>query len=415
MRLSKGLGYGVWCALGVGFALACSASGDTKKGSGGNGGSSGSGAASGTGGVGNTSGTGGFAGNIGGTGNIGVDAGPADSGPPDPDAACQTVSQKADKPAVDIIWVVDNSCSMGDEIDKIRTNINQSFVPIIDQSIIDWRVIMVSAKGSSSQDVCVDPPLAGASCADSPPKFHHLNCTIGSQDSLTVVSNAYAQPGLACAFGTQAWNQFARFDATKVFVEVTDDEAGPAPFWMTSGPFDNWALNVAQPPGFFGTAQARKYIFHSIIGMDPNNPNTACTSSTNSAVAPGLEYQKLSLLTGGIMRSICESDWSDIFNTIAAGIVNKLSCEYVVPPPGDGGTIDPNKVNVDFTPSGGTPEPVLQDNNAPCDQGANGWQWDASKTKILLCGDACTKAKNDDGAQIDIVFGCETKVVPPPS
>jgi hypothetical protein len=33
----------------------------------------------------------------------------------------------------------------------------------------------------------------------------------------------------------------------------------------------------------------------------------------------------------------------------------------------------------------------------------------------LLCGEACNKAKADENGQIDIIFGCETKVVPPPS
>ena len=414
MGFSKCLGYGVWSALGVALALACSASGEKRNnvnaggtGATATGGSSGSSASGGVGGIGNAPGTGG-------SGNVGIDAGIKDSAPPDPDAACQTVTQKANKPAVDIIWIIDNSCSMGDEVDKVRTNVNQAFVPIIDQSIIDWRVIMVTEKGNATEQVCVDPPLAGANCADNPPKFHHLNCKVESSDSLTVVTNAYAAPGIACAGGTQAWNQHVRYDATKVFVEVTDDGAG-WPFMLAAG-FDNWALNVAQPAGVFGTAQARKYIFHGILGMDPNDPNAACTSATNNGVAPGIEYQKLAQMTGGILRSICENDWSDIFNTIAAGIVNKLSCEYAVPPPGDGGTIDPDKVNVSFTPgSGGQTEDILQDNNAGCDQGADGWQWDASKTKILLCGPTCDKVKADENGQVDIIFGCKTKVAPPPS
>ncbi len=272
----------------------------------------------------------------------------------------------------------------------------------------------------------MEPPLAGPSCANKPPTFTHLNCEVDSSNSLYAAAFSYVGGGfppiIPCDLTGGPWSSLARFDATKVFVEVTDDE-GDFFGWNADG-FDNWALTIAQPPGMFGTAQARKYIFHSIIGADPLDPTKTCSSvgvdagadagPGNSAVAPGLEYQKLSALTGGIVRSICESDWSDIFNTIAAGIVEKLSCEYVVPPPPDGGTIDPTKVNVEYTPSGGSSEEVLQDNNAGCDQGADGWQWDPSKTKILLCGATCEKVKADEGGQIDIVVGCETKVVPPP-
>jgi hypothetical protein len=119
-------------------------------------------------------------------------------------------------------------------------------------------------------------------------------------------------------------------------------------------------------------------------------------------------------MTGGIVRSICEADWSDIFNTIAAGIVDKLSCEFVVPQPQDGGKLDPDKVNVTFTPGTGPKQDILQDNNAACAEGADGWQWDATQTKILLCGPTCDKVKADDAGQLDVVIGCKTNKVPPP-
>ncbi|MBK8996975.1 MAG: hypothetical protein IPM35_14675 [Myxococcales bacterium] len=417
VRSSLGaIGLGVLVAAGI--AAACSAT-DSGSGSGGGGGGGSGGGTSGTGG--GSSGGGGSGGGSSGTGGGGgvvIDTGLNDTG--DPDAACTTYTEQANKPAVDVVWMVDNSCSMGDEIAKVRDQINKSFVPTISKSIIDWQVIMISARGTGSLDVCVDPPLAGASCGNNPPKFTHLDCEVDSSNSLYAAAFSYAGTGFPPLFNCNLtggpWNKLARFDATKVFVEVTDDEADF--FGWDANGFDNWALSSAQPAGMFGTAQNRKYIFHSIVGLDVADPTKTCSTSGqdggNAAVAPGLEYQKLSKLTGGIMRSICESDWSDIFNKVAEGIIDKLSCEFVVPPPKDGGSIDPNKVNVSFTPTGGSAGEVLQDNNNPCDQGADGWQWDATKTKVLLCGATCEKVKADDGGKIDIVVGCQTKVAPPP-
>jgi len=410
-------------ALGMGLCfaalpVACSASsgnaGITGEGPGGSGGSFGGGGSGGTGG---SSSGGTSAGGAVGGGGVNIDAGLDDTGASD--GACTTYTEEAKKPAVDVVWVIDNSCSMGDEIAKVRDQINKSFVPSISKSIIDWQVIMISKRGTSSQDVCVDPPLAAAACGNNPPKFTQLDCEVDSSDSLYAAAFSYGGVGFpplfSCNLTGGPWNKLARFDATKVFVEVTDDEAD-FPGWNAAA-FDNWALTLAQPAGMFGTAQNRKYIFHSIIGADATDPTKTCNSAGdggNAAVAPGVEYQALSKLTGGIVRSICEPDWSDIFNTIAAGIVDKLSCEFVVPAPKDGGTIDPNKVNVSFTPKGGSAQEVLQDNNQPCGQGADGWQWDATKTKVLLCGPTCDKVKSDDGGKIDIVVGCATKVAPPP-
>lgn len=412
-----------WVAVGAALCTlaACSASDPQTKGSGSTG-SSGGGGTSGfgggaSGGFGGSAGSGGSA--AGGTGTGGAAAGGSggglviDSGSDadDPDAACTTVSQQASTPSVDIVWVVDRSGSMSDEIDKIETNINTSFVPTITNSTIDWRVLFFTKRGTADLEVCVAPPLAGPSCADNPPSFLHLDCDVQSSNSLTLLRNAWTGGGPACP--GQRWDNKVRFDSTKVFVVVTDD--APSFFDVLAQGFDDWATGQAQPAGIFGTKAARKYVFHGIIGMDPTNPAVACTSATNQAVAPGLEYQKLAQWTGGIVRSICEDDWSDIFTTIGEGIVNRLSCDYAVPQPPAGQTIDPNEVNVAFTPGGSTtPVDVLQDNNFACDAGANGWQWNANKTRILLCGQACADATADTAAKLDIVFGCATKIAPPP-
>ena len=417
MRLN--FSYGIFGALvGVAMAAACSASSGKKSETGASGGTSGGGA----GGSGGTSAGGGTGGTS--TGGVGagplIDAGEFDDAEP-PDAACSTVSESAGKPAVDIIWLVDSSCSMNDEIDKIRTNLNDSFVTTIDQSIIDWHMIMIASRGTTGTDVCVAEPVAGPNCADNPPKFHHVPCEIGSSDSLTVaVQNYGILNPLFCPGGTVPWGQLLRYEAAKVFVVVTDDEAGPPPFNWDAAMFDGWLLNNATPPGQFGSNGNRNYVFHGIIGTDKGNPPMACSSPPtdagpgNNAVEPGLEYIKLAQASGGIIDSICEDDWSTIFNAIADGIVNRLECEYGVPPPADGGTIDPNRVNVKFTPGNGMTEDILQDNNADCDTGADGWQWNADETRILLCGSTCDRVKADLDGSIELEFGCETKMVPPP-
>lgn len=412
--------------VGVSLAAACSASSGEKSEL--TGGSSGKGGSSGNGNGGSAA-SGGSFGASGGSGNGGsgfLDGGGGSSGDGglDEDATCSTTSAQA-LSAVDIIWVIDNSCSMGDEIDKVRSNVNDSFVPIIQASPIDWRLIMFTKRGTGSLDVCVAGPLGGPNCGDNPPRFFTSNCEVGSFDSFTLLRTNYqtiANP-FACP-GAVPWGKHLRFDSTKVFVEVTDDEAG-SPF---DGPtpaqdFDGWLTDASDPPGtpapgYFGTQSDRKYIFHGIIGMDPNNPNSACQTADydpdamtgNASVAPGKQYQLLANATGGLLASICEDDWSAIFNNIANGIVDRLSCEYTpVPPPGE--ELDPSRVNVTYTPGGnGTPEKVLQDPNNPC---VDGWQWNAEQTKIILCGELCDRVRDDANAKVDIQLGCKTEVGPP--
>ena len=74
---------------------------------------------------------------------------------------CVGVTAAADA-GVDIVWAVDNSGSMGDEIDKIRTNLNDSFLSIIAASNLSWNLMMVTERGNGSNGICVDSPPAGA-------------------------------------------------------------------------------------------------------------------------------------------------------------------------------------------------------------------------------------------------------------
>lgn len=86
-------------------------------------------------------------------------------------------------------------------------------------------------------------------------------------------------------------------------------------------------------------------------------------------------------------------------------------CEYAVPPPPAGEAIDPLLVNVLYTRADGTQATIPQDAEGSC---KSGWQYDDNNnpTKITLCGTDCDAVKADQGAKIDVIFGCvrETNV-----
>jgi len=89
-----------------------------------------------------------------------------------------------------------------------------------------------------------------------------------------------------------------------------------------------------------------------------------------------------------------------------------LSCEFDVPTPPDGKAIDPDKVNVDYYRGGDTSDPaskveLYRDDTAPCDTGANGWQYFEGGTKIHLCGPACEEARGDASARVVVSVDCK--------
>jgi hypothetical protein len=88
------------------------------------------------------------------------------------------------------------------------------------------------------------------------------------------------------------------------------------------------------------------------------------------------------------------------------------SCEYPIPPPPAGQVLDPDLVNVLYTPKGGRTATLGRDPSASdC---LEGWQYSADGQNIVLCGDACQAVRADPQSTIEVLFGCETVKAPKP-
>lgn len=99
-------------------------------------------------------------------------------------------------------------------------------------------------------------------------------------------------------------------------------------------------------------------------------------------------------LAGGLARALDE---------IALDL---RSCEYPIPQPPAGETLDPDRVNVLYTPSGGVTETVPRDpSTTACEEG---WQYTADGQNIMLCGQACAAVQAEPSSNIEVLFGCQT-------
>lgn len=313
---------------------------------------------------------------------------------------CAATVAEVQKPQVDIVFVIDDSGSMTDEMNQIKTNVN-AFAQSIGRSGLDYHVIFLVAKASSPSQtgnvLCVPPPLASANCADNLPIFRHVNQSIGSHNSLKQILSTYdnADPALA-------WRGNLRADAYKVFILVSDDQAS-----LTAQDFDTQLL-AKTPAGMFGRAAQRRYIFHSIVGYTTGTPlitGPACGTAVNN----GSYYQTLSQLTGGIVESICQSDFSGILNLLAQGTSQRLACELTLPTQAGA---DPTKVAVQVTPPGGSSTVATHVvDSSRCAANPGSWYYDDNThpTKVLLCPDLCASVNAHQGTKIEALLGCTTE------
>lgn len=92
-----------------------------------------------------------------------------------------------------------------------------------------------------------------------------------------------------------------------------------------------------------------------------------------------------------------------------------LGCKFGIPDLPENEQLDPEKVNVTYTPGGvGTPQTLPQADNLFDCGGGPGWyyEYDANgdPSEIQLCPATCTVVQADADAIVKVLFGCKTEV-----
>ena len=298
---------------------------------------------------------------------------------------------------VDVIFVIDNSGSMTDEIFEIEQQVNINFANIIEAAGIDYRVALLSrygpntlsAEGTSAAervepgreaDVCVAQPLGGAPDSDGDGRcdafptaplngvnFKHFSTFINSDDGPCRFLEAL--DGLAS--GGTTLRQYLRPQAVKIVVFVSDDDIECTATDLDLGglqlalvsraprtsnvaiPFEVALQRVA--PELFGAApDSRNYSIWSIVGQAPYNPTVddpfGDPAPSNQALAPetpnvcgedavnaGRGYQAMSLRTGGYRYPSCSDDYTKMFRLISKGSflgrMSRVSFKFPTRPP----------------------------------------------------------------------------------
>ena len=295
------------------------------------------------------------------------------------DEACVATEIQANNASapVDIIWAVDSSGSMDYENRMVQDNLNR-FSARISASGIDHHVILI---GEADQ-MNVPPPLGGSEY------FMHIDDKVDSEDALVKIVQHYP-----------TYKDFLREGAVRHFVVVSDDNCEE----MSADEFIA-AVGLLVDPGF-----PDGFTFHSIVAFG-SIPYIGCITGARV----GRDYLDLSARTGGVVQSICQTDWGPIFDALetAIAVVTELPCVYDIPPPPEGEELEPDKVNVVYTAGDGavTTIPMVPDEGS-C--GPLGWYYDNPDfpTQIIVCPDTCILLQSDTMGKVNIAFGCATLMI----
>jgi hypothetical protein len=346
--------------------------------------------------------------------------------------ATQQADAMLERQPVDIVVVIDNSGSMQDEIDAVEKNINVNFANILQTSGVDYRVILLSRheKKGRQTSICVTAPLsANPVCPPTPDqpafteRFYQYSLKVDSLNSLVLLIDTFdATAPDEFKLAPQGWGAWLRPNAAKVILEITDDNSTQ----MTAADF---LTKLTAKSAQFGTPAAPAFTFHSIIGIGEKQPPTApwlpdeaiqtslCSGNGDTVENPGEVYQELSRTTHGLRFPLCQFTAFDaVFDSIAKDVASHatISCEFDVPAPPTGQTLDLSKVAVSLDAGDGSaPKTFGQAMNADeCVPDA--FYIDAATSKIRLCPDTCSAAQRGKDPKIDVLFTCEATFVKPP-
>jgi hypothetical protein len=307
----------------------------------------------------------------------------------DPDAeeqdeGCASVSEAAEVKAapVDIIFVVDNSGSMTDEAEFVRTQMN-GFSDQIQMSGIDHHVVLLSSYPDEGNGICLDPPLGGGNCPaddNNLPIYRHVDLKIGSHNALIHLVATQLE-----------WKDSIRPEAMKHIVVVSDDESE-----LPHQIFDT--LFSGLDPSY------DSYVFHSIV----------CLSDCSEAANIGQTYIELTDQTGGVLGDLCLQDFQTVFDEIAKSVIQSvpLSCQFDIPTPPEGMALDPDLVNVELGDGNNLEVIPRVDDIVDCMNHPDGWYYDdpLEPSEIRLCPQTCESAQGYEQGTINVQFGCDTYV-----
>jgi Bacterial TSP3 repeat len=382
--------------------------------------------------------------------------------PTDPGCENQSAEASQSKLPADIIIAIDQSSSMGEEADAVEENINNDLAGILEEGMVDYRIILmadfppVEAGGDvepTNPMVCIEPPPQGGvtlqnnNCANlgtqrkpnnlsSPgvlanPRFAHYDLHIDSHDALRTIISEFDDPngdlgtpggsGAAAAHFPGGYGQLLREDAIRIFIIITDDESTG----ITLSDFDaQFTAKIAAR--FAGSTPELRYIAHSILGVVgkadgaawlPEDPvqTGQCTPGSEDA-AP--IYQNLSIMTGGLRFPLCNvndanpanDNFDAIFNAIAENVKNEVSLPCSFTPGAEQENLNYDGAKLIYRPMGtGTLELFDEvPDAARCGTVANTFYKTGpiDQPTFELCPATCDRVEVDLSGKINLLIDC---------
>ncbi|RYZ08922.1 MAG: VWA domain-containing protein [Myxococcales bacterium] len=322
----------------------------------------------------------------------------------DPDMACATGTASASLSGVNMFVMFDRSSSMNDRANRSGTRWEvtsaalKAFFASPDASGLQLALRFFPhdqpAAGCNNEGcdeaACATPLVGlGALTAATAPADAQEKALIDATNAATPGMPGQGTPIFAALGGALQWATAQRQQTpneNSVVVLVTDGEANGC-----GDEVDDIAQLASEALAASGV---RTYTI-GLTGSQQRDINQI-------ARAGGTEQ--------GIFVSDGETTEQELIEALGAIRGQVLDCDFAVPEPKPGVDVNLGLINVNFTPTSGTPTTLAQVGSESACADQAGWYYDnpTAPTRIVLCPTSCTTVTADSMAKLDILLGCDT-------
>lgn len=206
--------------------------------------------------------------------------------------------------ATDILFVVDNSCSMGDEQSSLAVNF-ASFVQIVEALDMDYQIGVTTTdtgdngqlEGTTRIITPNTPDPAGAFASNVNLGTSGSGIEKGLDGGYLALSSPNIDPG--------GYNDgFLREEAGLRLIMVSDEQE------------QSTLLGGGDPTAYVSYFQGLKANPDHVIISDISGGLTGCSGAGGSA-SSGSDYVQATVATGGISASICDPNWVSTLSALA--------------------------------------------------------------------------------------------------
>jgi hypothetical protein len=307
---------------------------------------------------------------------------------------------------LDVVIAVDTSSSMVEEEATIEDGL-AGVVDALDDSGLDYRALLIAGAPLG--------PFATADPAAPPGRLRFAPVQVGSGSGLCMLKTVLENREPPGPF--RRWSAFARPGTFKQLVIFTDDEVDceglPENASVAAERFD--AALLAIDDDLFGDASERAYRFHAVAGLGtpagrgwrPEEPISGGTCAT--AVRPGIGYQHLSRISGGMRYSVCDGAGLDTaLDDLPARLADDgaIRCELTLTAPRDH-TLLPDSVSVALSIDGDAVQAEPVGGDAACTD--VGYRLD--RGSLALCPGTCARLDAAREAALDVSYDCVPRPV----